>query len=297
MTAVDPPTRSANCPPPVERPSVPSVALPENSVDSHCHVFGPHDLFPYATERGFTPPDVSRHRLRALHDHLGLERALVVQSACHGADHAAMLDALASSAGRYRGVALVTPATPPADIAAWNAAGVCGARLNFLPHLGGAPSAETVASVVSLIRPHGWHLSIHVAGSGVSDYVDVIAGIGIPVVIDHMARVDLAQGLDGPDVRSLLRLLDTGGVWVKLSGADRLSGGSEPAPDALALARRLATYASERVVWGTDFPHPNLAGDPPDDGRLVDSLSVVAPERALLERLMVTNPADLFGFG
>jgi predicted TIM-barrel fold metal-dependent hydrolase len=287
-------TRSPNCPPPVEHPSTPTVTLPPHATDSHCHVFGPHSRFPYAEERTFTPADVPRERLRALHDHLGFERALIVQSACHGSDHSAMLDAMATSGGRYRGVALVTPRTDPGLVAEWAAAGVCGARLNFLPHLGGAPSQEAITAVVDLIRPHGWHLAVHVAGSGVTEYADVMTGIEVPVVIDHMARVDLAGGPE--DVDSLLRLLDTGGVWVKLSGADRLSGGPVPSAAAIALARRLALHAPERVVWGTDFPHPNIAGAPPDDGALVDTLARVAPEPGLLERLLVGNPAQLFGW-
>lgn len=270
------------------------MALPAHATDSHCHVFGPHSRFPYAGERSFTPVDVPRERLRALHDHLGFERALIVQSACHGGDHTAMLDALATSGGRYRGVAVVTPATDPGLVAEWTSAGVCGARLNFLPHLGGAPSAATVAAVVALIRPHGWHLSVHVAGSGITDYAGVIARIDVPVVIDHMARIDLARA--AVDGESLLRLLDTGTVWVKLSGADRLSGGPRPSPAAIAFARKLVLHAPERVVWGTDFPHPNIAGAPPDDGVLVDTLADVAPELDLRRKLLVDNPARLFGW-
>lgn len=297
MAAPAPPTRSPNCPPPVDRPSRPSVTLPVHATDSHCHVFGPHARFPYAADRPFTPVDVPRERLRALHDFLGFERALIVQSSCHGSDHSALLDAIATSGGRYRGVALVDPTSDPGQIAEWAAAGVCGARLNFMPHLGDAPSREAVDAVVALIRPHGWHLSVHVAGLGIVEHAEVIAGIDIPVVIDHMARVDLAAGPDSPAVTTLLRLLDAGGVWVKLSGADRLSGGAVPSPAAIRLARRLATHSPERVVWGTDFPHPNIAGDPPDDGVLVDTLAEVAPEPALRERLLVDNPAALFGWG
>lgn len=298
MDIPEPPAHSANCPPPLEHPSTPSVHLPPHATDSHCHVFGPHARFPYAEERTFTPVDVPRERLRVLHDHLGFERALIVQSACHGEDHSALLGALATSGGRYRGVALVRPATDPAQIAAWADAGICGARLNFLPHLGGVPPRETVFAVVGLIEPHSWHLSVHVAHTGITDHFDLVQALArrLPVVIDHMARVDLAQGLDGPDVRSLLRLLDSGRVWVKLSGADRLSGGPVPASAAVALARRLAVHAPERVVWGTDFPHPNLAGDPPDDGVLVDTLAEVAAEPRLRQQLLVDNPAQLFGW-
>lgn len=294
--APEPPAHSATCPPPVDAPTLPSVPLPPGAVDAHCHVFGPHDRFPYAAERTFTPVDVPRERVRALHDLMGFDRAVVVQSACHGSDHAALLDALATSGGRYRGVALVTPTTSARQVAQWSDAGVCGARLNFLPHLGGAPSRETVEAVVALVRPHGWHLAVHVAGTGITEHAGLLESLDVPVVVDHMARVDLAQGLDGPDVTTLLRLLATGRVWVKLSGADRLSGGPVPTAHAVALARRLAVEAPERVVWGTDFPHPNLAGAAPDDGVLVDTLAEVAPEPDLRERLLVANPVALFGW-
>lgn len=296
MTVVEPPQHSPNCPPPVAQPTVPSLEIPSHAVDSHCHVFGPHDRFPFAADRTFTPVDVPLERLRALHDLLGFDRAVIVQSACHGSDHSALLDALRTSPGRYRGVALVRPDTPRDTVAGWDEAGVRGTRLNFLSHLGGAPSDEVVEAVVRLVKPHGWHVSVHVAGTGITDYADRIDSIEAPVVIDHMARVDLSEGVDGPAVRSLLGLLDAGNVWVKLSGADRLSGGPVPSDAALALARRLATHAPDRVVWGTDFPHPNITAGPPDDGTLVDSIGIVAPEPELRQRLLVENPAALFGF-
>ncbi|MGC9667569.1 amidohydrolase family protein [Planosporangium sp. 12N6] len=288
---------SPNCPPPVDNPKRPDITLPALSCDSHCHVFGPADIFPFAAERTFTPVDVPRQRLRRLHDFLGFDRAVIVQSACHGIDHAALLDALETSEGRYRGVALVTPATHPDEIARLDAAGVCGARLNFLPHLGGAPSKETMDAVLRLVRPYGWHVSIHVAGTGITDYADRIRSIDAPVVIDHMARVDVRGGLDTEHVASLLGLLDTGNVWVKLSGVDRLSARSEgPYGNAVALAGLLARHAPDRVVWGTDFPHPNITGAAPDDGVLVDLIAEIAPDEGLRHKLLVTNPAELFRF-
>jgi 2-pyrone-4,6-dicarboxylate lactonase len=288
---------SPNCPPPVANPKRPDVTLPPLSCDAHCHVFGPSDIFPFAPERTFTPVNVSRERLRQLHDFLGLDRAVIVQSACHGTDHSALLDALDTSEGRYRGVALVTPATHPDDVARLDAAGVCGVRLNFLPHLGGAPSSETIDAILRLVRPYGWHVSVHVAGTGITDYADFIRSIDTPVVIDHMARVDIRSGLDGEHVASLLGLLDTGNVWVKLSGVDRLSARSEgPYEDAVALARLLARHAPDRVVWGTDFPHPNITGSAPDDGVLVDLIAEIAPDEDLRNKMLVTNPAELFGF-
>ncbi|WP_433510809.1 amidohydrolase family protein [Nonomuraea sp. CA-143628] len=280
-------------PPPHPDPKPPGLKLPPASCDAHCHIFGPGALFPYAENRTFTPPDVSKDDLRRRHDFLGIERAVIVQSSCHGGDHAALLDALADGAGRYRGVALVTAGTPEAEIARLDAAGVCGARVHFLPHLGPSPSPESVDAVIRLIRPYGWHLAVHVAGRGILDLADRIRSAALPVIIDHMARVDVH---DERATRTLLRLLDTGHVWVKLSGADRLSTAGPPYEDVAPFAGRLAAHAPERVLWGTDFPHPNISGDMPDDGLLVDFLGRIAPTEALRRRILVDNPAAVFGF-
>lgn len=286
---------TTHCPPPHADPKRPSVRLPPGACDAHCHIFGPGDVFPYAPDRTFTPPNVSRHDLRRRHDHLGLDRAVIVQSACHGTDHAALLDALRAAPDRYRGVALITPGTPDSAIAGLHAAGVRGFRLNFLPHLGGAPAPETIAALVRATAPYGWHAQVHVAGDGVRELAGQIRAIEIPVVLDHMARVDLREGLDGPAVRALLGLLDDG-VRVKLSGADRISVTGPPYHDAADLARLLAAYAPDRVLWGTDFPHPNITGPAPDDGALADLVERIAPTAEARHRLLVTNPAELYGF-
>lgn len=267
-------------------------ALPPGSCDAHCHIFGPTDVFPYAEGRTFTPPEAPKEDLQRLHRKFGFERAVIVQSACHGTDHSAMLDALAS--GDYRGVALVTPETPDAEIARLHEAGVRGARLHFLPHLGPAPSAETIRAIVAKIAPYDWHIALHVAGNGIAEHEEMVRGLGLTVVVDHMARVDLRAGLDSEAVTALRRLLDSGDVWVKLSGADRLATAPPSLEDSAALMRLLVDHAPERVVWGTDFPHPNTHGFLPDDGDLVDVLAELSAEE--LRRLLVENPARCFGF-
>ncbi|WP_069812449.1 amidohydrolase family protein [Streptomyces sp. TP-A0874] len=284
------------CPGPVEEPRTPRLRLPAQACDSHCHIFGPIADFPYAPERTFTPVEVPEARLRALHDQMGLERAVIVQSACHGSDHSALLAALAEGAGRYRGVAIVTPATGSREVERLHEAGVRGARLHFTPHLGSAPSEEDVRAVVELVRPYGWHIALHLAGDGIADYEEMVRSLPLPVVIDHMARVDLRQGLDSEPVRALQRLLATGGVWVKLSGSDRLAQHPPAMDDSARLARRLAEHAPDRVVWGTDFPHPNTHGFMPDDGDLVDLLEQIAPDSEALRRLLVDNPTECFDF-
>lgn len=284
------------CPGPDPNPHAPAFALPENSCDAHCHIFGPTSRFPYAPDRTFTPPEVPLEHLMALHAVLGLGRAVIVQSACHGSDHAALLDALQRGRGAYRGVALVSPGTPPDEVARLHEAGVRGTRLHFTPHLGAAPSPAEIDAVVDLVRPYGWHLALHVAGSGIADHEDLVRSLSLPVVIDHMARVDLKEGLDGPSVAALRRLLDTGEVWVKLSGADRLATEPPRLDDAARLGRLLAEHAPERVLWGTDFPHPNTHGFMPNDGDLADLIAEIAPTEAARHRLLVANPAECFGW-
>jgi predicted TIM-barrel fold metal-dependent hydrolase len=285
-----------SCPGPDRNPVPPALVLPPGSCDAHCHIFGPRDRFPYAADRTFTPPEAPKEDLFALQEFLGFSRAVIVQSACHGTDHAALLDALATGPDRCRGVALVTPRTTAAEIERWHAAGVRGARLHFTPHLGAAPAAEDIAAIVAKIRDRPWHIDLHVAGDGVAEHEDLVRSLPVPVVIDHMARVDLRAGPDSAAVTALLRLLDTGNVWVKLSGADRIATAPPELSDAAAFAARLAAHAPERVVWGTDFPHPNTHGFMPNDGDLLNLLPRIVPDEAERYRLLVTNPVRCFDF-
>jgi 2-pyrone-4,6-dicarboxylate lactonase len=285
-----------SCPPPHPAPRTPQLRLPAGSCDSHCHVFGPAAVFPYAADRTFTPVDAPVSQLMALHRLLGLDRAVIVQSSCYGADHRALLAALAAGGGRYRGVALINPATPPAEISRLHAAGVRGFRLHFLPHLGAPPAMAEIRDMVGLTADLGWHAEIHLHSADIARLAGLIRWFPVPVVIDHLARLDLAAGAAGPEVSALLDLLDTGRVWVKTSGVDRVSRAGPPYPDAVALAARLVAHSPERVLWGTDYPHPNITGPAPDDGLLVDLLASIAPGDKELRRMLVQNPAEFFGF-
>lgn len=270
--------------------------LPANSCDSHCHVFGPGAVFPYASDRTFTPVDVPKAEVAWLHSYLGLRRAVVVQSSCNGSDHSVLLDALADGGGRLRGVGLIDDTVSPRQVEDLHNAGVRGFRLNFLPHLRQPPPREEIASILSRVHRHGWHAEVHVQGTGVIDYREMIEALPGPVVIDHLARVDLGEGLNSRSVQALRGLLDTGRVWVKVSGIDRVSKLGPPYDDAVALAAMLVAHAPERVLWGTDFPHPNIIGAAPDDGLLVDRLADIAPTAELLEKLLVSNPTQFFDF-
>ena len=289
-------TPSPTCPPPDPHPKKPAFAPPPLSCDSHFHVFGPHRVFPYAADRPFTPHDAPKEALLRLHEFLGIARGVFVQSTCHGSDHAALIDLLASTGGRYRGVALLTPATAPAEIERLDAAGVCGVRFHFVSHLGQYPPIEEVRAVMRLVEPHGWHIAIHGYGKDLLANLEFIAGIRARVVIDHIGRVDVREGEAGAAFVALRRLLDGRNVWVKLSGTDRMSNQDPPFPDAVALARILAEQAPERILWGTDWPHPNVRRMP-NDGELVDLIPEIAVDEKTRQRMLVDNPAEFFGFG
>lgn len=283
-------------PAPHPNPRKPSLVLPPGSVDSHCHVFGPRERFPYAPGRTFTPVDATREQVTALQAHLGFERAVIVQSSCYGSDHRALIDALAAAPGTRRGIALIRSRTPRDELDELAAAGVVGARLHFMSHLGVVPDQHEQSAVLGTIAELGWHVEVHVDGDGVAEHQAMISSVRSPVVIDHMGRVDLREGLSGRSVRAMLELLDTGTVWIKLSGVDRVSLTGPPFADAAALGRLLVQHAPERVLWGTDYPHPNVRGAAPDDGLLVDLIGEMAPTEALREQLLVTNPVGFFGF-
>jgi predicted TIM-barrel fold metal-dependent hydrolase len=277
-------------------PSRPNLRLPPLSCDSHFHVFGPRNVFPFSPQRTFTPQDAPKEELFALHKMLGVERGVFVQSAAHGSDHSVVLDLLAAGQGRYRAVGLVTPAITQQELIRLHDAGVCGARFHFFSHLGAPMPQGDIDTVIGLIAPLGWHVAVHVGGQGILDQYDFIASIDAPVVIDHIGRIDVGGGLDGKAFAALRRLLDRGNVWVKLCGTDRITKRPYPYDDAVPFARDLAAHAPERVVWGTDWPHPNHSAVP-DDGRLVDLIATIAPDERAQNLMLVENPARLFGFG
>ena len=283
-------------PTPNPTPRKAAITLPPGSCDAHCHIYGPFSRFPLPEDRSFTPNEAPETELRRLHEHFGFDRAVIVQSQGHGLDHQPLRDALAASGGRYRAVALVQPGTSAEEVASLDAAGFCGVRFSFMAHLGGYPNLSRVRSVIDLVRPHDWHIAIHVAGQGVIEMADFISSIKARVVIDHMARPDLADGANGMAMTELRRLLDTGRVWVKLSGADRLSKGGPPYRDAVPIARSLADHAPERILWGSDWPHVNLHGPMSDDASLVDLIAEIAPSETTRQRLLVDNPAEFFRF-
>jgi 2-pyrone-4,6-dicarboxylate lactonase len=275
-------------------PSRPALALPEGACDAHCHVFGPAERFPYAPERSYTPVDVPKEHLFRLHRHLGLSRGVIVQASCHGSDNAALVDALEAGRGNYRGIAMVKADVDKATLDALHKAGVRGVRFNFVRHLGAGAAHDAMRAVIKKILPLGWHVVVHFDADRLAELVEVLTAIPMPVVIDHMGRPDAALGTGQNAFRLLLDLARDERFWVKVSGAERITREGPPYDDAVPFARALMKAIPDRVLWGTDFPHPNIRPPIPDDGALVDLLAHIAPSQAELKALLVDNPTRLY---
>ena len=284
------------CQPPDPDPRAPSFALPAGACDAHCHVFGPGDVFPYHPDRSYTPPDAPYEALTRLHATLGLDRAVIVQATCHGNDNRAMLDAIARAGGRYRGVAMIDGTEPDAELQTLHEGGVRGVRMSFARHLSGPPDFSKVRHVAGRIAPLGWHLVLYLEAEDVVENADALGRLGVPVVIDHMARVRVKDGLGQASFRLLLDFLRDADFWVKISCAERLSAAGPPFADVAPFAAALIEAASDRVLWGTDWPHPNIVGRMPNDGDLTELLLSYAPDESLRRKILVDNPARLYGF-
>ncbi len=285
-------------PPPHPAPHAPrAFAPPPRACDAHCHVFGPADRFPFATTRTYTPPDAGLEMFERMQARLGLSRAVFVQASCHGTDNAAMVDALERGNGRYAGVAMIDDETSDAQMHRMHEAGVRGARFNFVRHLGGAPDLDTFWRLVDRVALLGWHVVLHFDAQDLPEYGDLLDRMPTSYVIDHMARVDASAGTDQPPFQHLLERLGDERCWVKVSGADRLTKhGPPPYDDVVPFARALIAAAPDRILWGTDWPHPNVR-HMPDEGDLLDLVAAFAPDEATRDRILVRNPERLYDFG
>ena len=283
--------------PPHPNPHAPSrFTPPPGACDAHCHIFGPGDKFPFAADRAYTPPDSGIDDFERLQDRLGLSRAVFVQASCHGTDNAAMVDALRRGQGRYAGVAMIDESFTDADIAELHDAGVRGTRFNFVAHLGGAPDLGEFWRIVHRVVPLGWHIVLHFDAKDLPQYASLLDDMPCAYVIDHMARVDDSAGIEQAPFVQLLELMGDERCWVKVSGAERLTaGGTPPYDDVVPYARALIAAAPDRVLWGTDWPHPNVR-HMADDGDLVDVLADYSPDETTRNRILVDNPMVLYDF-
>lgn len=285
------------CLPPDSNPVTPAATLPPGACDAHCHVFGPAALFPYAQDRSYTPPDAPVESLRALHAKLGISRAVIVHASCHGTDNAVTLAAIASSNGAYRGVANVEPDISDAELQRLHEGGIRGIRFNFVKHLGGVPDASVIETMSRRIAPLGWHIVLHFDAENIPEQQDMLGKITVPFVIDHMGRVRAELGLEQRPFQLLLELMRTNRLaWVKICGAERVSAGKRPFLDAIPFAQALIATAPERLLWGTDWPHPNISKDMPNDGELVDLFYQFTDDEKIRHQILVDNPVRLYGF-
>jgi 2-pyrone-4,6-dicarboxylate lactonase len=276
-------------------PSRPKLKLPAGACDAHVHVFGPHRIFPFAENRPFTPADAPKDKLFALHAMLGIEHCVIVQSTCHGFDNRVVADAIAAKNGDYCGVALVPPAVDDVALERLDSQGFCGVRFNFMNHLGKGPTIEDAIALTPRLAKLGWHLQVHFEAALIDRLAPFLKRSAVPVVIDHMGRVDASLGVNQSAFRSLLDLMRDPRFRVKVSGSERISRKASPWPDAVPFARKLVAEFGDRCFWGSDWPHPNLAAVP-DDGVLVDLLSEIAPSEKQRQSLLVDNPQRFYGF-
>jgi len=276
-------------------PSKPGFTPPPGAVDAHCHVFGPGDQFPYAPERKYTPCDASKAQLFALRDFLGFSRNVIVQATCHGADNRALLDAIAHSGGQARGVATVKRDVTDEELQALHRGGVRGVRFNFVKRLVDALPVDSLREIAGRIAALGWHVVIYFEAQELPELYDFFAGLPAPVVVDHMGRPDVSKPVDGPEFELFVKLMrEREDYWCKVTCPDRLTKQGPPYDDVVPFHRRLVEAFPDRVLWGTDWPHPNLKSHMPDDGLLVDYIPRIATTPELQRKLLVDNPMRLY---
>lgn len=294
MTPIEP---KKSCLPPDPDTRTPAFKAPPKSCDAHCHVFGPKHLFPYHPTSTYEPPDAGKDRLKQLHAKLGIERAVIVQASCHGPDNRAMLDAIATSHGAYKGVCIARDTFTDADFHQLHEGGVRGVRFNFVTHLGGTPKLDAMTRILARVKPLGWHLIIHVNAEDLVKFEDFFAKIDMEILVDHMGRVPCDLGTTQPAFQILKRCMQRPNWWCKICGAERISRAGPPFHDAVPFARELIALAPDRILWGTDFPHPNISRWMPNDGDLLDLVPRFTDNDSTLQRqILVDNPARLYRF-
>jgi 2-pyrone-4,6-dicarboxylate lactonase len=286
-----------------DKPSTPRFRLPAGAVDAHCHVFGPAAEFPFAPERKYTPCDAGKEALFALRDHLGFARNVIVQATCHGADNRALVDACLASNGRARGVATVRRDISDEELQRLHDSGVRGVRFNFVKRLVDFTPKDELLEIAQRIATRGWHVVIYFEAQDLPELKDFFTALPTIVVVDHMGRPDVGKPVDGPEFAFFLDFMqEHPNVWCKVSCPERLSvsgpkaldGEANAYRDVVPFARRVVERFPDRVLWGTDWPHPNLKDHMPDDGLLVDFIPHIAPTPDLQQKLLVDNPMRLY---
>ena len=279
----------------VDQPSTPSYVPPPGAIDAHVHVFGPEADFPFSPKAKYHPEDATPEMLFALRDQLGFARNVIVQASCHGTDNAATLNAIAKSDGLARGVAVVSPDIDDAELQRLHDGGIRGVRFNFLKRLVDDAPKDKFLDIARRIAPLGWHVVVYFEADILEELEPFLAAIPTTIVVDHLGRPDIAQGPGGADITRFVQLLDDHpNIWTKVSGAERLSPQGPPFDDFVAVIRPVVERFPDRVLWGTDWPHPNMEHRIPDDDTLVDVIPRIAPTAELQRKLLVDNPMRLY---
>ena len=277
-------------------PAKPEFKVPEGAVDAHCHVFGPGNEFPFSPQRKYTPCDASKNELWELRDYLGFSRNVIVQATCHGADNAALIDALKNSNGKARGVASVSAKVTDSELKEMHQAGVRGVRFNFVKRLVDTLPFDDLTRIANRIKQLGWHIVIYFESNELPELYDFFQSLPTTVLVDHMGRPDIGSGVGGADFQLFLELLDNNeNFWSKVSCPERLSvSGPHTYDDVVPFAKTVVEKFPDRVLWGTDWPHPNMKSHMPDDGKLVDFIPRIAETAELQQKLLVDNPHRLY---
>ena len=276
-------------------PKVPDFKLPKGAVDAHCHVFGPAADFPFAPERKYTPCDAGKAELYALRDHLGFERSVIVQATCHGKDNRAMMDACRSAGDLARGIASVGADITEAEIRELHEAGVRGVRFNFVKRLVDDTPKDVFLTIANKIKDFGWHIVVYFEAQDLEEIEPFLKQLPTTVVVDHMGRPDVSKGVDHSDFQRFIRLMEENdNIWSKVTCPERLSQQGPPYDDVVAYCAEIVARFPDRVLWGTDWPHPNMKSHMPDDGALVDFIPRIAPTKEQQQQLLVDNPMRLY---
>ena len=270
--------------------------VPPGAVDAHCHVFGPAAYFPFSPKRKYTPCDASKEQLFELRDFLGFERSVIVQATCHGNNNDALEDALLNSNDSARGIASVGVDIDHATLRRLDQAGVRGIRFNFVKRLVDNTPKDTLNKISKMIAEYGWHIVVYVESQDLEEIVSFLKALPTTVVFDHMARPDVAKGTDSKEFNLLMRLMENEKFWCKTTCPERLTKISPEYnySDVLPFMQKLVTNFPDRVLWGTDWPHPNMKSHMPDDGKLVDIIAIFAPDLTTQKKLLVDNPLRLY---
>ena len=276
-------------------PKKPNFQLPKGAVDAHCHVFGPSPEFPFAPERKYTPCNAGKDRLFELRDYLGFERNVIVQATCHGTDNSAMVDACRAAGELARGVASVRADITASELGEMHEAGVRAVRFNFVKRLVNATPREVFLEIAGKIQEFGWSTVVYFEASDLVDLQPFLQQLPGIIVVDHMGRPDVTKGVDHPDFQRFMDLMSGNeNMWCKVTCPERLTVAGPPYEDVVPYCKAIVQEFENRVLWGTDWPHPNMKSHMPDDGALVDYIPQIADTSAQRQKLLVTNPMRLY---